>query len=315
MASATIPLAKGYDPSKLEFPVFVSVKHDGVPIRIDIAPHKANGFTYATQSRQAKQVLSVSRLVKEFITRLYEKGVELDSFPRTFVAEVTHKTLKDFKDISGTVRREYPQDGLILNFFDFVMHTDERRHDPFFIRQSHLRQTLTGIEDENMQCVPQQMCGSEADVQTFIAGNTAPDQEGWIIRSMPAQWAPGKRQWGYQKHVMDPTVDLKIVGFEEARNAAGIPLGMVGRVLAEYIEPSGNVTTIGIGPGKLTHAERIELWEEWTRGAGGGYSGGFAVGDPARIACIKYKRDPSYTALRQPTFQHWRPEKTEPSYE
>jgi hypothetical protein len=71
---------------------------------------------------------------------------------------------------------------------------------------------------------------------------------------------------------------------------------MVGRIIADF-----HGTEIGVGPGKLSHAERRKLWVNREHNHG--------------VATIKYKRDDSYTALRQPTFQHWRPEKTEPSYE
>ena len=60
-------------------------------------------------------------------------------------------------------------------------------------------------------------------------------------------------------------------------------------------------TEIGIGPGRLTHAERIELWVHSQTGMFN-----------KRMAQIKYKADDSYDALRQPTFQFWRDEKDEP---
>jgi hypothetical protein len=80
---------------------------------------------------------------------------------------------------------------------------------------------------------------------------------------------------------------------------------MVGRINVIY---KGKKT--GCGPGKLTHPERTKLWAAWV--AGGQQ---WADDAPKIIATIKAKRDPSYTGLRPPTFQHWREDKTEPNDE
>ena len=83
---------------------------------------------------------------------------------------------------------------------------------------------------------------------------------------------------------------------------------MVGRLIVSY-----KGLTIGVGPGRLTHGERTSLWtcrEAYLRTEQDGHRWKELL--PGRIAQIKYKADDSYDALRQPTFQHWRPEKDEP---
>jgi hypothetical protein len=297
--TASIPLAKGFDASKLVFPVGLSVKHDGVPVRIDVIPHE-HGMEWATQSRSGEPLPSCDVVVGAFLRSLSEHGITITG-PTTFVAEVTHKTFTDFKDVGGVVRRKVPQDDLILNFFDYSNHCDA----PWFLRQRILRGILRTVQTDTARMVHQSLCRDEEDLMRQLdVASTRPDAakiEGYIARSASALFKPGTRHWDYQKVVFDPTVDLRINGFEEAVSEHGVPLGMVGRILADF-----HGTEIGIGPGKMSHADRKYWWD---------VCGPIGHIDQPRIATIKYKRDPSYTALRQPTFQHWREDKTEPSYD
>jgi ATP-dependent DNA ligase len=297
--TASIPLAKNFDISKLEFPVYVSQKHDGVPVRIDLAPDRG-GVLIGTQSRSGKPLPSVDLLVNDFVNALAANGMTF-SRPMTFVAEITHTYYTDFKDVGGVVRKKEPQDNLVLNFFDFSLQGEEG--DLFFHRTQVLCNMLDSIRDPRFLYVGQTRITSK-EVLARLAEAPAPDGvEGYIVRSFNAPWKPNTRHWDYQKIVQDPTVDLKIVGFEEAIDKHGERKGMVGGLIAEY-----RGEKIGIGPGKMTHAERQKRWE-FHSGVSTPVEGYFG------IACIKYKRDDSYTALRQPTFQHWRTDRDDTSEE
>jgi ATP-dependent DNA ligase len=129
-----------------------------------------------------------------------------------------------------------------------------------------------------------------------------PKAEGAVLHAYGKQWNPGKRCWGTQKLKGEPTIDLRVVGFEEAVSEAGEPKGMVGRINVELARADGTVEIVGVGPGKLTHEERFHLWR--TRNS-------TKVEDMNLIAEIKYMPDATYGKLRQPTFQQWRPDKTE----
>lgn len=124
--------------------------------------------------------------------------------------------------------------------------------------------------------------------------------EGVMFRPLDGVYVVGKRSWDMQRLVLTPTLDLKVLSFEEATSKGGAPLGMVGRILVGYHEK-----VIGVGPGKLTHEERRELWKRWGR-----Y--GVAEENATLIAQIKHKEPSTYNALRQPTFQRWRPDKEIP---
>jgi ATP-dependent DNA ligase len=128
-----------------------------------------------------------------------------------------------------------------------------------------------------------------------------PDAEGSVLHSHSKVFSPGKRCWGTQRIKDVPTIDLMIVGYEEAVSGhTGLGNGMVGRIWAEFssFKMLDNVSTIGIGPGALTHAERRDEWQKYAAGM-----------FKPRIAEIRYMRDDTYDALRQPTFARWRDDK------
>ena len=297
--SAHLQLAKGYNPDKLSDKVFASVKLDGVPVRIDMR-YDGEWFIDSVLSRQGKPVPST-----EFIVRDLRKIVQ-SALPDglawgnklSFVGEVTHESYKDFKDVSGVVRRKEPQTGLILNLFDYC---DYSKRDDFAYRWNALLFVLLELAHfrSNSVRAVDQIAITKSGIAELFNSMLFVDDEGGIIRDANDKWAPGKRTWGYQKYVVDPTIDLRITGFEEAVDKHGEPMGMVGRVLASY-----QGRTIGVGPGKLTHNERMQEWVQYC-------NHGQHITHP-RLACIKYKRDPSYSDLRQPTFQHWRYDKDEP---
>ena len=319
MVKATIPLAKSLNLDYFKEEIVVMEKFDGVPIRVVLGDA---GEVVASTTRPGEAtVSSVQHLVDE------AQRVFGDEAPCTVVFEVIHPTIKAFKDVSGLVRKDQPCPELI----GMVWECDDGAE--FFLQRLRGIDIMTDnvVGDRLLRC-PAYVIVAAGDTEAYKEAkddvrtwSTTPSEyfEGWIARCTLDPFIPNKRQPGYQKDVIEPTVDLKIVGFEEATankdvfcedegrllTAKGQGLGMVGRIIAEY--KGGQ---IGVGPGKLSHDERRELWSEWVHWQGA-IASGYKTTKWSRIAEIKHKRDPSYTALRQPTFQHWRDDKTEPSEE
>ena len=298
--TATIPLAKPYTPGKLVFPVALSRKVDGVPVRIEI--NSKNGVTtVGFLSRQGEKLWSVEQLVTEFAQAYVGKGFPV---PAVFVGEVYQRDniSAPFKDTGGIVRRQYDQsDQLAIALFD----TNVGRYgvdlyhingaSPFQYRlETLLFMKQTGVHPW-VKPLDQYTVNNQNELEQFWKSFTRgfPQAEGLVARSYSDEWAPGKRTWGYQKLIRDPMIELRIVGFEEGK---GKNAGAVGRLIASY-----KGQEIGIGPGKLSYTERAALWDSWLNG-----------GSRGRIAQIKFKKDESYDALRQPTFQRWRDDKDEP---
>lgn len=295
---STIPLAKGFSEKHLKFPVFLSHKIDGVPVRIDI---DADG-NHTIRTRQGKDVPSVRQLVQEFADEFRgNAGLGYFDVPCTLIGEVHQHgdPYADFKDTSGIVRRQDDQShrlaiGLFEMFTPALQEVGFERRYEAMLELNDLHGRVNVLWQQRVETLSQ----LEHHFEDFC--NQFPKAEGMVARNWNDPFLPGKRSWGYQKLLREPTIDLRIIRVEEAVDQHGNPKGMAGRLVASY-----KGTEIGVGPGRLTHDERRELWEGWTRTR-------LTLHWPNRVAQIKYKADDSYDALRQPTFQFWRDDKETP---
>lgn len=290
MSNETIELLKNYDPVKMQWPAMHQEKIDGVPVRVI----KDGGGQVHAFTRQGERVTSIGHIIASagvFLERCSSVVMEL------------HIAGKPFKEISGLVRRDEYCPALIGHAFDFV--PEGGAGEPWITRRDILRSRL---ENAPYACPIRMLAGCIVDTPAMAEAAHAdlmkrwPDAEGSVLHSLQKPWQPGKRCWGTQRMKPVPTVDLMIVGFKEAISQHGEPLGMVGRLNAQFSihNSSGEWipdNTIGIGPGALTHAERKELWYEFKAGRWN-----------KSIAEIRYMKDDSYDALRQPTFKQWRPD-------
>ena len=305
MSKSTIPLSKLYDESRVEYPCYVSEKHDGVPVRIDImvdgnpSSEDFKSIAWSVRSRQGEDVPSCHTYVEVFIQALLDSGMDMKG-NYTFIAEVTHKTLKAFKDVSGVVRRKEPQEDLVFNFFDFVYH-DPAAAVTFGRRTRALMGILAPFSlysDLPFHYVQQTQVHTQVSLKHALSRvyEENPDAEGCIIRSGSATFKPNSRHWDYQKYLIEPTEDCVVIRYEEAHTKDGEPKGMVGAI---WVEHKGKEQRVGAG--KMTHAERKLEWIK------------FLDQDQRpvqkRVCEIKHKGDTSYDGLRQGTFQHWRHDK------
>jgi ATP-dependent DNA ligase len=297
--ASTIQLAKGYDPSKLVFPVMMSEKLDGVPTLMNFATQHDGGTGWACRSRQNKPQTSIHDQVQTLAWALGQAWPgRIDA---SIVAEVTHIDKRmPFKDVSGHVRRDKQNDDLVLNIFDAVIH-DYNADRGFGGRIAAIENVIRSMgKSPGWRVIPQIMLDTQEELDValaaMVAGSLDFTPEGAVVRSCDELWQPGKRTWGYQKYVLRPTTEVEVIGFECAKSKDGEYLDMVGRIIAKY---RGEI--IGVGPGKLDHSERHRLWIDYTENDN-------ELGPDDWTATVSYKRDPSYKALREPTFQHWRPE-------
>lgn len=298
MAGETIELAKTWRPDKMDYPASVSVKLDGVPVRLSHGK--------LPQTRQGKDVFSLPHIQNFFLTH-WPKHVEI-------VGEVYVPGMS-FKDISGSVRRfDEPFKEAKLYVFDmFSKEVPDSPHGTRMAAADIMLDDIAGKLGKARQDLPLILIkgvtvhnAEEAEDAHQAFMQAMPNAEGTMLASLGRKFEPGKRKWSLQKCKPDPTIDLEIIGFQEATEASsGAGLGRVGRLVARLweVKPDGTSQPrqIGVGPGRLTHAEAKDLWERYKARK---WSGG--------IAEIKYMRDASYDSLRQPTFQRWRDDKEEP---
>lgn len=302
---STIPLAKGFTPKKLVYPVILSEKYDGVPLAVTVTVDDSGTplLPATMKTRQGEDCISVFSIVAEWVVNNLPF---FEGFPgkHTMVGELfqTGNPRAPFKDTSGIARRQVDQGKLLSwGIFDYFWDGGDVS---YFDRFTYFCDKMETTE--HVFCIPFYTVRDEEELnatfEVFTRDN--PKAEGMVARSATDTFNPGKRSWGYQKMLNEPTIDLLIVGCEEAVDGkTGEGKGMAGRLIASY-----KGEHIGIGPGKLSHKAREELFKvHWTSPYGG--TKPYSL---PRMAQIKYKVDDSYDALRQPTFQHWRDDKSEP---
>lgn len=298
MGAETIELLKGYTPAKMQWPAMHQQKFDGVPARII----RVSQTMYRAVSRQAETIRSIDHIVNEVAQLNLSIGGSV-------VGEL-YEDAAPFKRISGLARQHGHAPTLQLMVFDFDPFAQQEmtyydRRMEFTARLSDYRGDIgVHAEDSSVQLIHGSRVGTELEAQeahdALMLAN--PSAEGSVIHSLCKPFNPGKRCWGTQRMKPVPTIDLRILNFEEAVSLkTGRGLGMVGRLNAEFTTVKNgvpNTEIIGIGPGALTHAQRKALWFTFSTGR---YK--------PSIAEIRYMRDDTYEALRQPTFYRWRTDK------
>ena len=145
-AMSTIPLAKGYNPEKITYPGYLSVKIDGVPIRCDVM-YENGERSISLRTRQGNENFSALPQFTSLVDALITAEV-LEPGEHTFVAEVTHPDFVAFKDISGIIRRQTPQAGLVLNIFDYCAHA---HNDPFEKREAELYRMMYSVLSDSFR--------------------------------------------------------------------------------------------------------------------------------------------------------------------
>lgn len=315
MANEPMELAINYKEGKTPMPALAELKVDGVPVTFE---KDAAGLMVTATSRQGKPVKSVQHIIDFMKERLPPGGL--------VTMECTVPGLS-FKDASGIIRRQTP-DADTAKIIGYIWDGDVYANNAEYVtRMSDLSMWLINNPCPFLIVAARVMVRSTDDIELlwkcFKERSTGPI-EGLVLHDPHKLRQPGKRCWGMGRWKPQPTIDLQVTSYEEAVSENGTGLGMVGRVNVDLRRrfPNGGVpdgwtltempdvwrTTVGIGPGRLSHAERKALWEgAWA--VHGRSSRVPAIG--MTLAEIKYMPDPDYSALRQPTVQRLRHDKTE----
>lgn len=302
MANESIELYKPWTPNKASFPMGVSRKLDGVPVRI----RRIGGKHVIAYSRQNEVVTSIPHILPYAGRCLLDGGCMIGEL---------HIEGMPFKDISGLVRQKKPSvetGKLVLNVFDAdLRHQPERDYATRIVEVENVLKALqksTGMAagDLPIRMLPLVTCHNADAVQRAfdLIMQANPGAEGVVAHYLGKSFEPGKRRWDTMKLKPSPTIDVLVVGFEEAVDKYKMPKDMVGGVLIELSTFKKGVLTktqTSVGPGALTHSERKILWAQFRQGK-----------FKPRIAEVKYMEDDTYDGLRQGTFVRWRDDKAAP---
>ena len=277
-----VTLAKNLDYKKIEWPALVSEKIDGVACRIDITNLKDMA---QARTRQGEVLLSVGHITRELVEQLSPV------FGHITVFGELHIPGAPFKVSSGAVRSYTNRPDIRLGIYDVVSWA-HMSCDYFAYRYEMIRRMLPASATKNVFCIPQHEVRSVQEFETYrdIFMKDHPDAEGLMVRQCygPAsEWKAG-RSWGFQRWKPADTLDGVLMRIHPA---GGEHAGMAGR-----LDVSVDGEVFGIGPGKLTHAQRKDMFEH-----PGKYLGKWLE--------FKAKPDKTYDKKREPTFFRFRPDK------
>ena len=241
--SETMMLSKKYNPDKLQLPCYASEKLDGVPVVIGVF----NGSLKA-MSRQGNEITSIYHILEEL-------GPIVMARPEVEYHGELYIRGKDFKDISGLVRRHREQcEELTFNMFDcFVRDEPDMTYGTRLallknLKSQYLRPTYSSKVITTYYC-------ETLEELTGIASGFAMYAEGTMVRSKSGTFRHGKRSWDMMKIKVEPTMDLKVVGLIEAMDKHKKPTGRLGSFECMY-----KGKKIKIGAGCMKHNERMAVW-------------------------------------------------------
>ena len=288
MGKEVIMLASKYDPKKQQFPAHVSEKYDGVAADFYKTP-----TGWKVRTRQDKPIKSVQHIIDALNAHAMNWSNGVHVIGELYVPGM------DFKDISGLVRRDALAENLLLFVYDqYWEHTLEFNEEiSCFAKRLEGMQEIVKDVGEPLVLPPYYIVTSVDDIQeaTHNILKINPEAEGIMVRQLhgpESMYVAGKRPRGMAKYKLVETHDLKLVDIEQAIDAkTGEGNGMAGRLVVEY-----KGKEVGVGPGKLTHAERIDMWK----------NGAAYIGRTIEVAAMP---DKSYEALREPRFIRFRPDK------
>jgi hypothetical protein len=302
MSEDIMILAKDVDFKRMVGKIcYLSEKIDGIPAIFEKGK--------PTLSRGGNEILSILH-----ITEIVQWYLKSDLAP-VIVGEL-YIPGKPFKVSGGIIRRQTPQpeEGIKLYIWDAYFPNEMNlTYQQRMLQANPWLQALLRDQSRLFEMapaywtIPKTAEDAEKTVLRYfeeMVKDRPYRPEGVIIRPYDEPYKLG-RSWGLMRYVEKPTIDLKVVGFEEAtankdmtflgeRYSKGDGLRAVGKIFVEY-----GGETIGVGPGCMTHHERRDYFLNPDKLIG-------------KIIKVQYKKDESYKALRQPTFVCIHHDKTTP---
>lgn len=224
-----------------------------------------------------------------------------------------------FKESSGCVRRDAQCPELALGIWDVVfLNEPDLGYADRFLKVLNVLRELYENSNGLIFTIPSKviMVGSTGDAEKVVKDyyehlrvmykdrvlkfrpetplREVGEPEGVIARLAGETYRRG-RSWGLQRYVPKPTADLRVKGLIEATANKSMTflncqyeesqgLSAVGSLLVDYY---GEL--VKVGPGAMSHVERRQYW-----------CNPEMIVD--KIIQVQYKADPTYNALREPTF-------------
>lgn len=274
-------LAEPLDEKRLEFPVIVEPKLDGVRVcaKVD-APNKHVEFL----SRSGKPFTTFN-VIKKDLLKAFEQQKLAWMLDGEVVTGSFNKTVSEVRRKEGQAEDAvfYIFDG--MSWFNFASMTDAK---PLLKRWNSLLRDSALSSDglPAIQLIPQRIAYTVDEVHAIYAEYRAQGFEGAIVKHIEAPYEK-KRSHSWMKMKNQDSVDAPVVGVFEG---TGKYEGLMGGLIVEL--ESGVKVRVGSG---LSDDQRKEFWKAWHDGELEG-----------RIVEVEYHEYTPDGSLRHPRFVRFR---------
>ena len=259
-----VMLAAKLEPDKIQFPVYVEPKYDGMRL-LAIGDH--DGFEFYT--RTGKKVDTVSPATEEALVQLYTFGTDI-WFPKSKMVFDGELMGSSFRDTMKQARKKghVYEDGVYYVFdaicFEEFQSLKQRKAktQPYHERRKNLANVFlnsNGQFEEGLDGIelpPAYLCRNEDEMMEFYLRFRNRGLEGAIVKNPQGAYHP-RRNRDWMKIKDSASVDVPIV---DAIEGTGKYEGVLGALV---VDVEGINVNIGTG---FSDSDRKEIWESWGQG-------------------------------------------------
>jgi len=291
--SFDVMLAHKFDEAKIQYPIRVEPKYDGMRL---LAIGNQDGFEFRTRS--GKLVDSISDNVINTLKTMYEEGIDMWK-PETLMVFDGELMGENFADTMRQGRKAghkfengkfYCFDAFPLEVFQ-QLRSKPNPSVPYEERHKELRQVYDAAnlgEDDGVILPPSYIVRTFEEITAIYDGVRARGLEGLILKRIDGLYHP-RRNVDWMKMKGQEEEDVVIIGAEEG---TGKYEGMLGAIIVDF-----NGVKVNVGGG-FSDVERAQLWID--------HNAGNLVGKVVEVWFHEVTPDKS---MRHPRFKWFRDDK------
>ena len=259
--SFDVMLAAKFDEAKIQYPIRVEPKYDGMRL---LAIGNQDGFEFRTRS--GKLVESISDNVINTLKTMYEEGTDTWQ-PETLMVFDGELMGEDFADTMRQGRKAghkfengkfYCFDAFPLEVFQ-QLRSKPNPSEPYEVRHKELRHVYSSAdlgEDDGVILPPSYIVRKFEEVSTFYDQVRARGLEGLILKRMNGLYHP-RRNVDWMKMKGQEEEDVVIIG---AESGTGKYDSMLGAIIVDF-----NGVEVNVGGG-FSDEQRVNLWKQHHEG-------------------------------------------------
>lgn len=254
--SFDVMLAHKFDEAKIEYPIRVEPKYDGMRL---LAIGNQDGFEFRTRS--GKLVDTISDNVINTLKTMYEEGIDTWK-PETLMVFDGELMGENFADTMSQGRKAghkfengkfYCFDAFPLEVFQ-QLRSKPNPSEPYEIRHKELRKVYDSAglgEDDGVILPPSYIVRKFEEISAIYDAVRARGLEGLILKRMNGLYHP-RRNVDWMKLKGQEEADVMIIGAEEG---TGKNKGILGAIVVDF-----NGVEVRVGGG-FSDEQRVAIWK------------------------------------------------------